>query len=59
MIWELDALIRSANSNRSSKDGKTYFPSRPDQGGINDRRWYGAWLVLTGRADAVIWPAGQ
>lgn len=38
-------------------DGK-YAPARPLAGGF-DRRLRAAWLALTGKADAVIWPGGQ
>jgi len=35
----------------------SYVPARPL--GASYSRWRAAWLVWTGRADALIWPAKQ
>lgn len=57
MIWKLHELIQSISCNRVYLRGK-WVPARP----INYRFVYrlkAAWLVLHGKADAVIWPEGQ
>lgn len=59
MLWTLRGLIDSVNSCSTCIDGQ-WMPSRP----VNHRydlrgRVRAAWLVLTGRADAVLWPGGQ
>jgi hypothetical protein len=57
MIWTLGDLVYSFIHNQIKIDGK-WEASRPvvPEFGV---RLKGAWLVLTGRADAVIWPGGQ
>lgn len=57
MIWNLDALILSAQQNWAKING-TYVPARPMPPPWN-WRLHAAWEVLRGRADAVRWPANQ
>jgi len=61
MIYRLSKLIRLANLNQKEIDGK-WVPARP----LSGPGWEpfphllrAAWLVLRGKADAVIWPEGQ
>lgn len=56
--WQLHDLLESC-ATVSVEIGNEWMPARPlgDIGIIN--RFKAAWLVLTGRADAVIWPGGQ
>lgn len=56
-IYTLTSLAKTANGNVSTRlpDGRV-VPARP-QGFWSWRyRWRAAWLVWTGRADAVVWP---
>lgn len=61
MIWNLDWLMKTASSCTAEVRPGVWVPSRP----INTRhepwsvRLRATWLVLTGRADAVVWPGGQ
>jgi len=57
-IWFLNELMKAANENAAQIAG-TYVPARPY--GWTSLRWRfkAAWLVFTGKADAVIWPANQ
>jgi hypothetical protein len=57
MIWTLDALVHSFIHNQTQIDGK-WVASRPYPD-PRSLRLKAAWLVLTGRADAVTWPGGQ
>lgn len=60
MIYELSHLAASIDRAHAEINGK-WVPARP----INYRceSWWNrvkaAWLVLCGKADAVIWPEGQ
>lgn len=56
-MWTLRKLFEHANSNQAEISGK-WVPARPLRGGWCDRLSQ-AWAVLTGRADAFIWPEGQ
>lgn len=57
-IIKLDSLIASANETQANINRK-WVPSRPI-GFISWRyRVEAAWLVFTGKADAVIWPEDQ
>ena len=51
--------IDSLLENQVGLAGGLYAPARPlpFEGGF--RRWRAAWLVFTGRADALIWPGNQ
>jgi len=58
MIWKLKTLIETASQTQTEINGK-WIPSRPLEPGFIQERIKGAWFVLTGKADAVIWPGGQ
>lgn len=62
MIWNLENLFRSAQEVRTRVNGK-WVPCRPLQYpylyGCMKRRLRAAWAVLTGKADAFVWPEGQ
>ena len=58
MIWTLTDLVRSARSNDCEIRPGVWVPARPYPAPFVVRL-RGAWLVLTGRADAVVWPGGQ
>lgn len=56
-IYELENLVTRVlkNDTQSSPDGVHWFPARPLGYPSLRRRWRAAWLVFTGRADAVLW----
>lgn len=56
MVHELKDLVELVNSTRAAINGK-WVPCRP----VTSLRLRvrAAWLCLTGKADAVIWPEGQ
>ncbi len=43
----------------TSNDGRQYVPARPIGFWSWRERFRLAWLVFTGRADALVWPQGQ
>lgn len=53
-IWTLRDLIDHHHNVSVEIDGK-WVPARP----LGLYRLRAAWLVFTGRADAVSWPGGQ
>ena len=57
MIWPLRSLIDHCDSCAVCINGK-WVPARPLTGSWC-RRVSAAWAVLTGRADAFVWPEGQ
>ena len=57
-IWKLQDLLRSVDETTMSIDG-VWFPARPLGFPSIKNRFRAAWKVFTGKADAVIWPAGQ
>lgn len=62
MIWQLDALLDSANRVKCKEpNSNEWVPSRPDNFKYESwaRRIKAAFLVLTGKADAVVWPNNQ
>lgn len=58
MTWTLESLIESIKSVSTEINGK-FIPARPINHRIFWVRVKSAWLVLTGRADAVVWPGNQ
>lgn len=58
-IVHVEDVILFANTNQMSRDGKTWHPCRSSGYDTIPYRLRAVWLVLTGRADALIWPAGQ
>jgi len=60
MIYQLDWLINTYGRGRGETceiNGR-WVPCRPLSAGW-DYRIKAAWAVLTGRADAFVWPEGQ
>lgn len=57
MIYSLDRL-RCTRKEVSVKINGKWVPARPKKGAFR-MRIKAAWLCLTGRADAVLWPEGQ
>lgn len=57
MIYHLATLLNCVNSVSVEINGK-WVPARGSAGPF---RWRlkAAWMVLTGKADAVVWPEGQ
>lgn len=58
-VWKLRDLIASTDTIHVSRDGHHYYPGRPIGLDTIGNRVRCAWMVFTGRADAVIWPEGQ
>lgn len=61
MTYHLDELILSIGRVSKEINGR-WVPARPEPfGGLGGLRLRvrAAWLVLAGRADAVLWPGGQ
>lgn len=59
-IYKLENLVTLAEGDISSSvDGKVWVPTRPISYPSWRTRLKAAWLVFTGRADAVVWPQGQ
>lgn len=60
-IYKLEQVAKLAvEANPStSNDGKNWVPARPLGYASWRTRLKAAWLVFTGRADAVTWPQGQ
>jgi len=57
MIYTLKSLLEVATGVSSNINGK-WVPCRPLRGPFS-WRLKAAWMVLTGKADAVVWPEGQ
>lgn len=61
MRYKLEHLLKDANNTQVEINGK-WVPARPERyfylSGLL-HRIKDAWLVLTDKADAVIWPEGQ
>lgn len=57
MIYSLWDLLKLAQEVHAYIDGK-YVPARPLPGFLKTRI-KASWLVLIGKADAVVWPLGQ
>lgn len=64
-IYELEALVDMAvngNTKRSIRTGpntQKWVPARPMHLDTIPNRLKAAWLVFTGKADAVVWPGDQ
>ncbi len=56
MIWRLKDLIESARTNHREVWQGRWVPARPIIPDFGKLRLRAAWLVLTGKADAVLWP---
>ncbi len=61
MIYTLKALIAASKMNSCEINGR-WVPARPiSWPGLRGLKFRveAAWLVITGKADAVVWPEGQ
>lgn len=58
-LYSLGRLIASTNSGCQAGIGQRWVPARPMGFYSIGNRLRCAWLVFTGRADAVTWPGGQ
>lgn len=59
MIWSLKNLIENSEQNQTKTKNGDWVPARPWNYRIW-RRWFRkVWLVMTGKADLVIWPGDQ
>lgn len=57
--WTLPALIEYCKTGPQASQGGPYVPARPMGFSSLGNRLRCAWLVFTGRADAVTWELGQ
>lgn len=57
MIWQLKNLLQHSFDNTKEINGK-WVPARPWKAPFT-WRCRAAWLVLLGKADAVVWPGEQ
>ena len=59
-VYRLAGLLRAADGTSMTEvaDGR-WVPSRPLGFQAWHQRWRAAWLVFTGKADAVVWPENQ
>jgi hypothetical protein len=57
MLWKLEELMHHISQVRAQIDGR-WVPSRPLLWPWTWRIKL-AWMVLRGKADAVVWPGGQ
>lgn len=57
-LWHLEDLLKQSTTVSREVDGK-YIPARPLGFMSLGNRIRLAWMVFTGKADAVIWPGGQ
>lgn len=59
MIWKLKNLVEHTEQCHTDTGTKGWVPARP----LNYRSWRRwlreVWLVMTGRADLVVWPGNQ
>lgn len=54
-IYDVRAIVQTSAQNQALVNGK-WVPLRPVGYPSIRHRLKAAWLVLTGRADAVVWP---
>lgn len=57
-VWQLKHLLKAVDECAAHINGK-WVPARPLGFATIGARIHCAWLVFTGRADALIWPEGQ
>lgn len=58
-VWQLEDLVKFADRAHVQLPDGRYAPARPLGWDDWRSRWRAAWMVWTGRADALIWPGGQ
>lgn len=57
-IWRLRDLFVAANGSQAEIEGR-WVPARPLGFYGVTHRFRAAWMVFTGKADAVVWPGNQ
>jgi len=57
-VWTISGLAKAVSSCSAEINGR-WVPARPLGFASFSSRVRIAWLVFTGRADALIWPEGQ
>ncbi len=57
-IHHVSTVLRIAGTCQAEINGQ-WVPARPLGFASPWYRWKAAWLVFTGRADALVWPQGQ
>lgn len=58
-IWFLNEVIKSSKENAAEVAPGVWVPARPEGFSSWSYRLKAAWLVFTGKADALIWPGNQ
>lgn len=60
MLWKLKDLVESAQTCQTERQGE-WMPCRPINYTCDTplARLKHAWMVFTGKAEAVVWPGGQ
>lgn len=58
-VWTLGQLATYANNGVQAEINGRWVPARPEGYATLRHRIKCAWLVFTGKADAVRWPEGQ
>lgn len=58
-IITIDAALMSAKSVKTIRRDGSWGPARPEGYPSFRSRVWAAWLVFTGRADALVWEDGQ
>lgn len=53
-VWKVDQVIKMTAQVSTQVNGQ-WVPARPMGFASTPRRFYAAWLVWTGRADALVW----
>ena len=54
-IWRVADVIESAAANSTQLPSGRWVPARPLGWTSLSMRWKAAWLVFTGKADALMW----
>ena len=58
-VWRMGELIKHLNTVQGQGDDGKWRPVRPIPPRFLRWRLRAAWLVFTGKADALIWPEGD
>lgn len=58
-IWSFDALHKATDGTTQAGINGRWYPARPHGFASFGQRCKAAWLVFTGKADALVWPGGQ
>lgn len=58
-VITLEAVLKSVRTNQRQRHNGEWMPARPLGAPTIGNRLKCAWLVFTGKADALTWPEGQ